>query len=137
MTFRDDIMDFLNANWTLTPIFPLDDYVSIDQIPPTALEQIFLLIDFPVVSERLVSIAVHQSQGWRETGIITLMFVSPLGGDNSQPRSISESLRTLLRGRRIGATVVETVDSFSSSGSVDGKFLMWNSFLRFYRDAFQ
>lgn len=137
MTFRDEFVDFLTANWTETQFYPIDDYVSMDDIPANHLEDIILLVDFPSASERIATIAVNNVNGWRERGLIQLSFISPLGGDNNQVRTISESLRTLLRGRRIGATVVESVDSFTSAGNVDGKWLMWVSFLNFYRDAFQ
>lgn len=137
MSSRDDIYGYLEANWTTTPIFALDDYMSLDDLPASALEDIILLVDFPSASENLATIAVHLTNGWREQGLVQLGFAVPLGGDNSIARAHGEALRTLMRGRRIGATVVEAVDSFSSVGNVDGKWVMFIAFARYYRDYFQ
>lgn len=137
MSARDDIADFLTGNWTDTPVFMLDDYVSLDDLPANALEGIALFADFTSASEDIATIAVHLANGWREQGLVQLGFAVPLGGDNSIARAHGEALRALLRGRRIGSTVVEAVDSFSSVGNVDGKWVMFIAFARYYRDYFQ
>ena len=137
MSHRNDIMNFLTAKWTATPIFALDDYMSLDDLPPTASEQLCVLVDFPTASESIATIAVNNTQGWRESGIVQLVIVSPVGGDNAVARQRGEDLRVLLRGRRINATVVESVSTFSAAGNQDGKWLVWISILSFYRDLFQ
>lgn len=134
MSSRDDIWNFINANWTATPIYALDDIMSIDDLPATAEEPV-LMIDFPSALERFTTIAVHNCNGWREDGSIQLIMAHPIGKDGNITRGYCEDLRDLIRGRRLGETVIQAVDSFSSVGQHDGKWQLYVSLAGFYRDA--
>ena len=136
MSARDEIMDYVTANWTDTPVYALDDYVSLDDLPATNQEPI-LLLDFPSATERLVTIAVHERDGWREDGTVQLIMLHPIGQPSGPTRTLNESFRNLVRGRRIGATVTMAVDPFSALGQYDGKWQMYISLVDYYRDAFQ
>jgi hypothetical protein len=129
-------MGYIEANWTQTPVFALDDYVSIDDIP--ALNEVLtLFVDFPPVIEHIASIAVNAQNGWREVGNIQFLFLHPIGQPAAVSRDTIESFRNLLRGRRIGPTVINAVEPFSSMGRFNGKWQSYIGLADFYRDAFQ
>lgn len=136
MSSRDEITDFITANWSATPVVLLDDYVSLGDLPPSG-DQVLVGLDFPSAAEELASIAVHENNGWREFGQVQLMVFNPIGYDSSIARGHGEDLRALLRGKRIGQTVIGGVNSFSALGQSDGKWQVYVSLANFYRDAFQ
>lgn len=136
MSYRSDIMDYLNTNWTVTPIVELDEYASFDDLPALAIEQIVLMVDFPTASERMVSIAVHQTQGYRQDGMCQLLLANPVGKGNQEVINLGEQLQALYRGRRLGDTVIISISPFIAQ-FVDGKWQVWSSQMTFYRDLFQ
>lgn len=135
MSARDDIVAYF-AGWTATPVLMLDDYVSLDDLPATALEQMQVVLDFPSAQEVMASIAVIETNCYRESGIFQMMLLSPLGADQAPARTRCEELRTFVRAKRIGSTVIQTVDTFSSVAGDDGKWRGWISIASYYRDHF-
>ena len=136
MSARDDIAGYVLAHWTATPVLLLDDYVSLEDLPAGALEAMQLVLDFPSATDEIATIAVHQVNGFRVRGFVQSWLLSPLGGDPAAARGLGEDFRQMMRGRRAGATVIETVDSFSATGGAEGKWLMFGALLHFYRDEF-
>jgi hypothetical protein len=136
MSARDDIVAFLKANWSSTPLYPMDDYVSLDDIPAKD-EAAFIIVDFPPANSQIASIAVTNSNGWRDQGQIQFALFHPIGKEPAVSRLLTEDFRRLLRGRRIGATVVGAIEPFSSLGQQDGKWQVYISLADFYRDEFQ
>lgn len=135
MSHRDDIMTFLQANWTATEIFALDDVMTLDDLPPVTTDCV-LLVDFPQAAQEIATIAVTNVNGFRDYGLVQLIVASPAGQGGNIARSHAEALRSLLKGRRIGRTVVLTVSTFSAEGLTDGKWQLWIASLNFYRDEF-
>jgi hypothetical protein len=130
-------MGFLGTNWTATAIYALDgDLLSFDDLPAVS-EVPVLLVDFPPASEEMASIAVHNANGWRVQGTVQFILAHPIGTDAAASRLLAENLRVLLRGRRVGKTVLEGVEPFSAMGQHDGKWLLFVGLASFYRDAFQ
>jgi hypothetical protein len=136
MTFRTDIVDYLKANWSMTPIHELEGYVSWDDLPALSVEGIQMAIDFPIAEERIASIAVKDQDGYRQDGTALLVLLSPLGQGSAPVLLIAENLTALFRGRRIGDTVILSVSPFILN-SVQGKWQVWTSRMNFYRDLFQ
>lgn len=135
MTYRDDFMNYLEANWSATPIYALDDLMSFDDLPATG-EYPVMLIDFPPPAEQFVSIASENVNGYRERGIIQVAIMNPIGQSSEIARGICEDFRDLVRAKRLGQTVIGTVDPFSSTGQFDGKWQMFNTLVSFYKDSF-
>jgi hypothetical protein len=130
---RDEIMSALTAEWTDTQIFALDDVMSLEDLP--AVEgNCVLLVDFPAASQQITTIAVNTSNGYRDFGIVQLILANPVGQGGNLAREYGNRLRLLLRGRRIGLTVIETVSTFSAEGLTDGKWQLFVARLNFYRD---
>jgi hypothetical protein len=130
---RDEILGLLKLEWTDTPIFALDDVMSLDNLPPVE-NGCVLLVDFPAASEQITTIAVQPSNGFRDFGIVQLIIANPAGQGSDLARGYGNRLRLLLRGRRIGLTVIETVSTFSAEGLTDGKWQLFVARLNFYRD---
>jgi hypothetical protein len=136
MIHRQDILGFLRANWTATPIHALDEIMTLDDLPATA-EEVQLLVDFPSAIESIRTIAVHDQNGWRQYGMFQLALANPIGADVNTVIGYATDLQRLLRGRRIANTVIEGVPTFSAEGLNDGKWQLWVSLPSFYRDEFQ
>ena len=85
----------------------------------------------------MVSIAVHQQDGWRQSGVFQLAFAHPVGLDVGVVLQHCVDITVMLRGRRIGNTVIEGIPTFSADGLTDGKWQVWLSLPSFYRDEFQ
>ena len=137
MTHRDEIVNFLGVNWTATPILLLDDLMSLDDLPAAAQEQVQLIVDFPSATEVMQTIAVHDADGWRQSGVFQIAFANPIGRGSADVRQLCADMTRLLRGRRIGNTVIQGVPTFSADGLSDGKWQIWISLPSFYRDEFQ
>jgi hypothetical protein len=135
MTAFADITGYLQANWQQTPILVSDDYISFPQLPALANDP-QLIVDFPGAVEEFVSIAVHLQNGYRDSGVFQLAIASPIGFEQTATRQLCEDLRNLLRAKRIGNTVVQTIDPFSAMGNQDGKWQIYLSLASYYRDAF-
>jgi hypothetical protein len=136
MTFRTDIVDYLKAQWSMTPIHELEGYVSITDLPSDSVEGIQLAIDFVVAEEQMVSIAVKDQDGYRQDGTLLFVLLNPLGQGSAPLLLIGENLLALFRGRRIGDTVISSVSPFVLN-SVQGKWQVWTSRMNFYHDLFQ
>jgi hypothetical protein len=135
MSARDEFYTWLQANWASTPLYALDDYVSLDDLPATN-EAPVLLVDFPPALERLVTIAVNQKQGWREDGEFQLFMLHPVGYPVAPTRFLCEQIRDMVRAKRIGQTVTMACEPFTAYGEYDGKWLLFVAFVDYYRDAF-
>lgn len=135
MTARTDIVTFVAANWTKTPVLMLDDFVAIEDIPAVN-EQPVLLIDFPPATEQLVTVAVNNAQGWRESGSVQFIMLHPIGQNADNTRLLTEELRDLIRAQRIDRTVLGSVEPFTAFGQYDGKWQLYISLAEYYRDAF-
>ena len=133
MTARSDILNYIMSNWTATPVYALDDLMRLEDLPATN-EEIILLVDFPPASEYFAAIAVNQTNCFREDGFVQLIFALPIGFDSAQVWTYAEDLRDLVRAKRLGQTVMRTVDPFSGMGSFDGKWQLYISILNYYRD---
>lgn len=136
MSYRSDILDYLKANWSDTSIIELDEYMSFDDLPAQTVEEIVLMVDFPVSTERMVTIAVHQANGYRQDGTCQFLFANPVGISNAEVIVLGEKLQALFRGKRLGDTVIMTINPFTAQ-FVDGKWQVWSSQMTFYRDLFQ
>ena len=134
MTARSEITSYIKQSWTQTQVFLLDDLDSFNDLPVG--NDIVLIISFPPAPEFLATLAAPNQRGWREEGIVQLMLAAPIGFDSASVEALAEPLRNMLRGRRIGQTVLESVDAFHASGGDDGKYRLWVSALTWYLDHF-
>lgn len=135
MSFRTDIMDYLEFNWLATDIVELDNYASFDDLAAQLTESTTLLVDFPIANEQIVTIAVHDANGWRQDGICQFMFVKPTGTSNDEVIGYGEDLQDMFRGMRLGDTVIQSISPLVAQ-FVDGKWQVWSSQMVFYRDLF-
>lgn len=102
---RLQINTFLEANWTTTDIFYVDDYDSIDSIPANNTDA-WVGVEYPSSVEQVNSIPANF---WREDGDVLIHIVTPNGWDSATPVSYGDQLQQLLRGQRLGDVVIESV----------------------------
>ena len=102
---RLQINSFLEANWTTTDIFYVDDYASIDSIPANNTDA-WVGVEYPSSVEQVNSIPANF---WREDGDVLIHIVTPNGWESATPVSYGDQLQQLLRGQRLGDVVIESV----------------------------
>ncbi len=102
---RLQINTFLEANWTTTEIFYVDDYDSIDSIPANNTNA-WVGVEYPTSVEQVNSIPANF---WREDGDVLIHIVTPNGWNSATPVSYGDQLQQLLRGQRLGDVVIESV----------------------------
>jgi hypothetical protein len=102
---RLQINTFLEANWTTTEIFYVDDYDSIDSIPANNTGA-WVGVEYPTSVEQVNSIPANF---WREDGDVLIHIVTPNGWNSATPVSYGDQLQQLLRGQRLGDVVIESV----------------------------
>lgn len=102
---RLQINTFLEANWTTTEIFYVDDYDSIDSIPANNTDA-WVGVEYPTSVEQVNSIPANF---WREDGDVLIHIVTPNGWNSATPVSYGDQLQQLLRGQRLGDVVIESV----------------------------
>lgn len=102
---RLQINTFLEANWTATDIFYVDDYASIDSIPANNTDA-WVGVEYPSSVEQVNSIPANF---WREDGDVLIHIVTPNGWESATPVSYGDQLQQLLRGQRLGDVVIENV----------------------------
>jgi hypothetical protein len=101
---RSEIKDFLNANWSSTPIYDLSDFFNVDDLPSNL--DSWLGIQFIGGVEDLREIG---ATCYRERGLIFFHVVVESGFNSDKALGLCEELRNILRSVRINDLVIEQV----------------------------
>jgi hypothetical protein len=130
---RTEVKNYLQANWTETPIYDLSDFYSLEDLP-SDLES-WLGIQFIGGLEEVRAIG---ETCYRERGIIFFHVVVQSGFDSANALSLCENLRDLMRALRVNSLVIEQVkppnDSFGKALFFKGNWHGWAVETEYYYD---
>jgi hypothetical protein len=129
---REKINTFLEANWTTTEIYYVDDYDSIESIPANNTDA-WVGVEYPGAVETVDSIPANF---WREDGDVIIHIVTPNGWNSLKPIQYGDQLQQMLRGQRLGDVVIENVSPVTDASppalELSSSWHGWAILVRYY-----
>jgi hypothetical protein len=103
-TVRQTILDWFAQNWTYTPVYVLDDFGDVEEVPANN--------DFPWVGLEFVSpgeiVNSIPANEFLESGLILFHVIIPRAWPSREAITIADNLRIALRAKRLGHVVIES-----------------------------
>jgi hypothetical protein len=113
---RTIVKDYLNANWTDTPVIDLSDFTNRSDLPVDLGS--WLGIEWVPASEEFMEIG---ETFYRERGNIIFYIMVESGFSSDSALVLAEKLRSMIKALRIGNMVFETIDPPSDTrGTLSG-----------------